>query len=141
MKKISKILGPFLTAAMVLSYVLPADTAESYGYQLALIDARASNPKSVLLNKKRSPSSAAVREVEWVLETLRSRCHNSQDAIVTTLVGSWRILERRGYNVTLLEFSRQLSDFANLAFQARRNQKMDFEKIVIKLLKEKYPPQ
>ncbi len=125
---------------MVLSYVLPADTAESYGYQLALIDARASNPKSVLLNKKISPSSAAVREFEWVLETLRSRCHNSQDTIVTTLVGSWRILERRGYNVTLLEFSRQLSDFANLAFQARRNQKMDFEKLVMKLLKDKYPP-
>lgn len=140
MKKISKIFGLFLTAILVFSSVLPACAAESYGYQLALIDARASNPKSVLLNKKISPTSAAVREFEWVLETLRSRCHNSQDAIVTTLVGSWRIVERRGYNVTLLTFSRQLSDFANLAFQARRNQKMDFEKIVIKLLKDKYPP-
>ncbi|MCC6759470.1 MAG: hypothetical protein IT395_07600 [Candidatus Omnitrophica bacterium] len=139
MRKFSKISGLFLTALLVLSYVFPADAAESYGYQMALIDARANNPKSVLLNKKISPSSAAIREFEWVLETLRSRCHNSQDAIVTTLVGSWRIVERRGYDVTLLEFSRQLSDFANLAFQARRNQKMDFEKLVLKLLKDKYP--
>lgn len=140
MKNFHKNFSQFFTAILLFGTVLPAFATESYGYQLALIDARASDPKKVLLNKKISPSSAAVREFEWVLETLRSRCHNPQDAIVTSIVGSWRIVERRGYDVTLLEFSRQLSDFSNLAFQARRNQKMDFDKVILKLLKDKYPP-
>ena len=138
MRKFHHIIWQLLT--VFLCSVAPAFAiTESYGYQLALIDARASNPRSVLLNKKISPSSAAVREFEWVLETLRSRCNNSQDAIVTGMVGSWRMVQRRGYDLTLLEFSRQLSDFSNLAFQARRNQKMDFDKLVLKLLKDKYP--
>lgn len=128
------IMALLLTASLT-SYAI----AESYGYQLALIDARASNPKKVLMNQKISPDSAAVREFEWILETLRNRSTASQDTVVKTLVETWRLVQRRGYNVTLLEFSRETSDFSNIAFKMMRNQKMDFDKIILKLLKDKFP--
>jgi len=143
MKKIRRILFQILTLSFLLSGVLPttADAAisDSYGYQLALMDARASNPQNVLLNKKITPSNASVREFEWVLETLRNRCRNSPDTVVKTMVEMWRVTQRRGYSVTLLEFGRQSSDLANIAFQAMRNQKMDYDKVCLKLIKDKYP--
>lgn len=111
----------------------------SYGYQLALLNERAQNPEKVLMQKKITPTSASIREFEWILETLRNRCPNPQNVIITTLVESWRLVQRRGYNVTLLQFSRQISDFSNIAFQSLKNQKLDIDKIARKLLKDKYP--
>ncbi len=111
----------------------------SYGYQLALLNERAQNPQNVLLQKKITPPNATVREFEWILETLTSRCRDPQNIVITTLVESWRVVQRRGYNVTLLEFSRQNADFSNIAFQSMRNQKLDIDKVTRKLLKNKYP--
>jgi hypothetical protein len=140
MKKFRNIIRLFFIVFFILSGAGSLGAAsESYGYQLALIDARAQNPQQVLLNKKITPTSANVREFEWILETLRNRCRNSQEATIRTLVEMWRITQRRGYNVTLLEFSRQAGDFSNVAFKAMRNQKMDFDKITLKLLKDKFP--
>lgn len=140
MKKFRNIIRLFFIVFFISSGDGPARAAsESYGYQLALIDARAQNPQNVLLNKKITPTSANIREFEWILETLRNRCRNSPEATIRTLVEMWRITQRRGYNVTLLEFSRQAADFSNVAFKAMRNQKMDFDKITLKLLKDKFP--
>ncbi len=130
---------------LVLGFLLLGVTANafaddnSYGYQLALLNERAQNPEKVLMQKKITPTSASIREFEWILETLRNRCPNPQNVIITTLVESWRLVQRRGYNVTLLQFSRQISDFSNIAFQALKNQKLDIDKIARKLLKDKYP--
>ncbi len=130
---------------LLLSFVLWAVTVSafagenSYGYQLALLNERAQNPQKVLMQKKITPTSASIREFEWILETLRNRCPNPQNVIITTLVESWRIVQRRGYTVSLLQFCRQISDFSNIAFQSRKNQKLDIDKITRKLLKDKYP--
>lgn len=130
---------------LVLGFLLLAVTVNafaddnSYGYQLALLNERAQNPEKVLMQKKITPTSASIREFEWILETLRNRCPNPQNVIITTLVESWRLVQRRGYNVTLLQFSRQISDFSNIAFQSLKNQKLDIDKIARKLLKDKYP--
>ncbi len=136
--------NPFLVqlllAILILTMPLKAFASEvSYGYQLALLDERSKNPQKVLMKKKLNPSDATVREFEWILETLRNRCRNPQSVIITTLVDSWRIVERRGYNVTLLEFSRRMTDFSNIAFQSTRNQKLDIDKIARKFIKDKYP--
>ncbi len=112
----------------------------SMGYQMALLDERSQNPQSVLLNKKIKPSNAQVREFEWLLETLRSRCPNPSNEIVMTLVQSWRTVERRGYKVTLLQLSRKITDLSNLAFQSKGNQKIDINRVVFKILKDQYPP-
>ncbi len=130
---------------LLLSFVLLGATVNafavdnSYGYQLALLNERAQNPQKVLMQKKITPASASIREFEWILETLRNRCQNPQNVIIPSLVESWRLVQRRGYNVTLLQFSRQISDFSNIAFQSQRNQKLDIDKIIRKLLKDKYP--
>lgn len=129
-----------LFALLILTAPLKTSADEaSLGYQLALMDERAQNPQKALTQKTLRPSNAAVREFEWILETLRARCRNPQKVIITTLVESWRMVQRRGYDVTLLVFSRQIADFSNIAFQSHHNQKLDIDKIALKLLKDKFP--
>lgn len=140
MNKLRVLFIPIFTLTLLVLPSLQATAADpSYGYQLALLNERAQNPQKVLMQKKISPSSASVREFEWILETLRNRCYNSQNEIVSVLVNAWRAVQRRGYDITLLEMSRQISDFSNLAFRGRHNQKMDFNKLVNKLIKDNYP--
>lgn len=114
--------------------------AEEYsnGYQMALIDATAQNPKSVLLNRKITPADSAVREFEWIIETLRNRCRSSSSQIIMTLVESWRTLQRSGQKVTLLEFSRKVADYSKIVSQAMRNQKMDIQKLTLKVIHDNY---
>jgi len=114
------------------------DTA-SIGYQLAVVEEQALNPENVLLRKEIQPSSAAIREFEWIMETLRTRCSNPQGDLAGILVGTWRSVERRGYDVTLLSYARELASFSNIAFQSYRNQKVDFQKVALKWIKDKYP--
>ncbi len=130
-----------LFALLILTAPLKTSADEaSLGYQLALMDERAQNPQKALTQKTLRPSNAAVREFEWILETLRARCRNPQKVIITTLVESWRMVQRRGYDVSLLTFSRQITDFSNFAFQARQNRKMDIDKVASRLIQDKYPP-
>ncbi len=137
--KFSLILRIFYLFLMLITPQIAWADSSSIGYQLALIDERAQNPQKVLTQKKINPSDAAVREFEWILETLRNRCPDSQTVIVTSLVEAWRATQKRGYKVTLLKFSRQIADFSTLAFQSRRNQKFAFSKLVYKVLNDKYP--
>lgn len=111
----------------------------SSGYQLALVYEQKRNPEKVLTRQIIRPSDATVREFEWIIETLMRRCKDSESAIVGMLVQSWRTVQRRGYDVDLLEYSRELASFSNIAFQSYRNTKVDFEKVVAKWVKDKYP--
>lgn len=124
---------------LAFSGTAPAWAQEySNGYQMALIDATAQNPKSVLLNRKITPADSAVREFEWIIETLRNRCHSSNSQIIMTLVESWRTIQRGGHKVTLLEFSRKVADYSKIASQAMRNKKMDILKLTLKVIHDNY---
>lgn len=140
MKKIALVLQNSLIISLLSFAPIAAFAAEfSYGYQLALLDERAQNPQKVLLQQKLAPANATIREFEWILETLRNRCLDPQNVIVTDLVKAWRTVQRNGHKVTLLQFSRQIADLSNIAFQSRRNQKFAFSRLIYKVLKDKYP--
>ena len=125
---------------LLLTISLSALASElSYGHQMALLDERAQNPQDVLLHKEIKPDNATIREFEWILETFRNRCPNPQKVVVTTLVESWRLVQRRGYDVSLLEFSREVADFSNVAFRAVRNQKIDISRLTLLVMKRNYP--
>lgn len=111
----------------------------SYGYQMAMLDERTQNPQDVLLKKTIKPDNATIREFEWILETFRNRCPNPPKIVVSALVQSWRLVQRRGYDVTLLEFSREVADFSNVAFRAVRNQKIDISRLTLLVMKKNYP--
>jgi hypothetical protein len=111
----------------------------SYGYQMAMLDERVQNPQDVLLHKEIKPDNATIREFEWILETFRNRCPNTPNIVVSALVQSWRVVQRRGYDVTLLEFSREVANFSNVAFRAVRNQKIDISRLTLLVMKKNYP--
>lgn len=128
---------------LFLCFIAIAMTAladnSSYGYQMAMLDKRVQNPQDVLLHKEIKPDNATIREFEWILETFRNRCPDPPKIVVSALVQSWRIVQKRGYDVTLLEFSRQVADFSNVAFRAVRNQKIDISRLTLMVMKKNYP--
>ncbi|MCB9757714.1 MAG: hypothetical protein H6753_04730 [Candidatus Omnitrophica bacterium] len=140
MTTLTNIFQRFVLILGLLTIALTALADDSsYGYQMAMLDERTQNPQDVLLKKTINPDNATVREFEWILETFRNRCPNPPKTVVTALVQSWRLVQRRGYDVTLLEFSREVADFSNVAFRAVRNQKIDISRLTLLVMKKNYP--
>lgn len=128
----------FLIAFFLLTISVSAREG-STGYQLAVFHEQKLHPEKILTRETIRPSDATIREFEWIMETLRHRCKNTEQALVSVLVETWRIVQRRGYDVSLLEYSRELASFSNIAFQSYRNQKVDLKKVALKWIKDKYP--
>ena len=141
-KNLSFFIKIFLCLLLLTSGILGKAAATdqvTMGYQLAVLEEQALNPENVLLRKKIIPDNATIREFEWILETLRNKCNNPDDELVGILVKTWRSVQQRGYHLTLLQYSRELASFSNIAYQSYKNQKVDFQKVAFKWIKEKYP--
>ena len=122
-----------------LSVCVAAADENSTGYHLALLQEQALNPEKMLLRQVIQPEDAMVREFDSIIETLRYRCNNPEALIVATLVETWRTVQRRGYDIKLLDLSRELGSFTHIVFQRVKGQKIDFRPVSAQWLKDKYP--
>lgn len=96
-------------------------------YQLALLHTKAVNPEKVFLDGSIRPKDSTVAEFQWLLDSIKNRCVNSEESIVHTLISAWKLLQGRGYDMTLLETFRALTKNAqNKSLYGAK--KVDFEK-------------
>ena len=80
-----------------------------------------------MLNSSFEPERATITEFEWLIDTLKNRCVNSEKAIVDTILSAWKLIKNRGYDISLLEITRALTK--NAADTTRfGNKKIDFVK-------------
>ena len=99
-----------------LSISLPTVYAEEaqdkLEYKLAVLNAKAEDPQSALLNAAVEPNEAMVSEFHWILDGLKNRCLNPETTIADTMVQIWQTVKGRGARLSLLETARELSQTA-----------------------------
>ena len=88
------------------------DGEETFAYKLALFHTRDSNPEEALINSSLMPERATVTEFQWLMDSLKNRCRNSEQAIADTLLQVWQYLKKRGLRHSLLDISRSLNKFS-----------------------------
>ena len=88
------------------------DIKETISYKLAVLHSKDLDPDSALFNQPIEPSRAVISEFHWILEGLKNRCINPENAIADTIVETWKFVKSQGYKATLLDISRQLSQTA-----------------------------
>ena len=103
------------------------DSGQEIAYQLASIHTRSLQPEKILMNSSTDPDNATVSEFKWLFDSLKNRCINSDQQIVTTIISAWKLVRNRGYDMSLLETTRALTDCA-LNKRLFSNGKVDFEK-------------
>ena len=111
-----KIYPPLLTFFVLFVFFVQVASAEevedTIAYKLAVIHSKAIDPESALLNQSVQPSRTTITEFFWIMESLRNRCINPENAIADTIMETWQMVKSKGYNISLLEISRQLSQTA-----------------------------
>ena len=114
---IKKPIISFFTSVIVIFLTISAicaqEAEETVAYKLAFMHARDIHPDGMLASAEIIPDRATVSEFQWILETLRIRCINSEKDIATIIVGAWRLVKNRGYEKTLLEIARALTTHTN----------------------------
>jgi hypothetical protein len=95
---------------------MPIASAErdesSPSYQLAILNAKGENPELAMMDKKITPDESVIAEFEWILQSLHNRCLESDNAIVTTIVETWKVTRRGHLKLSLLDVSRELEKMA-----------------------------
>ena len=103
------------------------ETHHEIAYKLASVHTHALNPDKALFNSDAAPNNETVSQFEWLMDSMRNRCVNSDQQIVTTLMSAWNLVRSRGYNISLLETLQALTTNA-LNKNLFGFQKVDFEK-------------
>jgi hypothetical protein len=118
MDMLNRPLGALLgSLALIFSTYSPATADEgqklqdSIGYKLAVIHAQASDPESALLGQA-APSREAITHFLTLMEVLRNRCVNPENEIADGIVGTWKLLQKHGYNLPLPQLAEELTNFA-----------------------------
>lgn len=120
----------FISLAVMSLWILPQNglaLEKSTAYQLALMHTQAMNPDKVILEGNVRPKDSTVAEFQWLLDSVKNRCINSEESIVYTAVSAWKLVKSRGYPMTLLETFRALTQNAQNKSLFGPN-KIDFEK-------------
>jgi len=86
--------------------------AENIAYQLAQIQTRSADAGQAFLKGSVTPDQAMVSEFQWLLDSMLNRCLNPAEAIASTMVQTWKALQQKQPQVTLLEVSRELCRIA-----------------------------
>ena len=102
----------FVMVLLVFSFAYAQEVEDTIAYKLSVIHTKAIDPESALLNQSVQPSRATISEFYWIMESLRNRCINPENAIADTIVETWKMVRSQGYAVSLLEIARQLSQTA-----------------------------
>ena len=89
---------------------------DTIAYKLAVIHTKATDPESVLLKQSVQPSRVIITEFYWIMESLSNRCLNPEKAIADTIIETWQMVKEKGYDISLLEIARQLSQTARNRF-------------------------
>ena len=58
------------------------------------------DPESALLNQAVQPSRATITEFYWIMESLRNRCINPENAIADTILETWQMVRSKGYDLS-----------------------------------------
>ena len=85
---------------------------DTIGYKLAIIHTQASDPESAVLGQPPKPSRETINKFLTLVEILRNRCSNSDTEIADTIVGAWKLLQKHGYHLSLLQLTEELTTFA-----------------------------
>ena len=111
MKTLHTLFLLFLLAFLVSSSVA-AGLDDRAPYKLALLHTKNEDPESVLLKRKIEPSGAVISEFEWILQSLRNRCLETEDSLAGTIVETWYVTKQRSARISLLEIARALSQMS-----------------------------
>ncbi len=85
------------------------DNAKTYAYRLSLMHSRYLYPEEAMLDEFLEPPRSTIAEFEWILQTLKNRCVNSEKEIADNIVEAWRITRQWDHlSLTLLDTARQL---------------------------------
>ena len=97
----------FFLPLSILRETVAEDILDTIAYKLAAMHTAALEPGNVLL-KKTKPADSVVSEFKWIMESLKSRCFNSEASIADTVVETWKTATGKGYSLTLLDTAREL---------------------------------
>ena len=86
-----------------------ASSKESVSYRLAALHTKSIDPIKALTSGSVDPSSATLREFDWIMDTLKDHCKNPEAAIGEIVVETWRQLQRNGSKQSLLDVARKLN--------------------------------
>ena len=118
-KSLGRIITLYLSTLMVLmgslflvSLSVSGGTEETLAYKLALLYTRHLNPEEALVNPSLAPERATLAEFQWLLDSLKNRCLDSENTIANTTIQTWQYLRKRGHKLTLLDILRSLNKFS-----------------------------
>ena len=115
-KPLFKIATFFFLPALVLAgfyLFVPSsfsrDAEETFAYKLALLYTRHLNPEEAIVNPSLVPERAILTEFQWLMDSLKNRCLDSENAIANTAIQTWQYLKKHGRKFTLLDILRSLN--------------------------------
>ncbi len=83
---------------------------DKFGYKLAVIHTQALQPPGVAVHP--TPSRDVITKFLTLLEILKARCTNSETEIADTIVATWKLMQKKGYSLTLLQTAQELANTA-----------------------------
>ena len=84
---------------------------DTIGYKLAVIHTQATEPQNAMMNQV-NPSRETVSKFLTLIKILQTRCINPENEIADTIVGTWKLLQKNGYPLPLLQVAEELTTFA-----------------------------
>ncbi|MFA5060259.1 MAG: hypothetical protein WC676_06485 [Candidatus Omnitrophota bacterium] len=131
MKKYQALHILLITIGLCLSFsglhTVIAGEEKTTAYQLALLHTKALFPEEAMMNPSLRPENAVITEFQWLLDSLSTRCINSQPEIVSIIISAWKLVRSRHYDISLLDATRGLTRNA-LNKSKFGNTKVDFQK-------------
>jgi len=111
----SFILGALILLANTTTPCSAIDTSTTIAYKLAQIQENNSHPEKYLMAKNSNPPNSLVTEFQWLLDSIKNRSINPENAIADTFVEVWSALKQLGSRMTLIEVARELNRTAEKA--------------------------
>ena len=105
---------------LFLLFPLPAPSAtaasrNNIAHQLAALHTKYLNPIDVWTARDEDvkPSPATIKEFEWMMDTLKSRCRDQEETIGQIIIETWVQARQKGDNRPLIEIARGLTRIVN----------------------------
>jgi hypothetical protein len=85
------------------------DVKSTIAYKLAAMHTKNLTPFKSFINKDIEPPSSLVSEFQWIMDELKARCINPENAVADTIVETWMTFRKVSPAVSLLDTARELS--------------------------------
>jgi hypothetical protein len=104
-----KLIFLFITLCLATSAWAVDPVQDSIAYKLAWMHMRDIDPQSAFLKGKVDVPQAILSEFQWLIDSLKQRCLNPENAIADTIRETWLTLKYNGIDMSILDITRELS--------------------------------